>query len=409
MTKDPLITKSQDDFDIEPIKDNVDTLAYLVNYENGWELLSADMRTDPVLITCDSGNIGIEELYSNPAQIAYMNNLMSDMKILAENPEPVTKANIPLRANSTPPMTYTDEDGNWWVYVGRELNYSENYFQDHLIETQWGQGENGIWNVCLPYKNQSKSQHCYAGCVVVAAAQVLHYLHSKIGVPAKSPVNSTCDKYIENDNLVLNSSDFTLGPETDCWDEMPLTQYQTGATDDDYRKVSSLFLKLGHGFKVKYTSGGAATSLPNMKNYLSSAYGIKCDIQTTRMDYSSFKKQIFSQKLPVVAAVTSTTIDNNTGAENTGKHAIIIDGYHQQIDHYTYTYRCGPPDTGIYRSKSILFAYQRIAINWGYDGRGQVDNVGTVWYNTDYNFVADGDYSRERIDSFDEYLYGFRK
>ena len=87
-------TKLSQSVTVLPIITNNDTVMYLVNYEEGWEVLSADKRVPVVLMMCDKGNITENELYSNPYQSDYVegmkdaiSDLMSGMSIQAFSDE----------------------------------------------------------------------------------------------------------------------------------------------------------------------------------------------------------------------------------------------------------------------------------------------------------------------------------
>lgn len=389
---------------IDPLVDDEDTIAYIVNYPDGWEVLSADRRTDPVLIMCKSGSITKEELYSSPAQTAYMNNLVHNLKELAETPEIATKSSF--STSTTPPMSYTDEDGNWWVYVGRRLVTSQSRFQDHLLDTQWGQGETSTnytgWNISMPYYTEASNSHCYAGCVPVAGAQVLYYLHYTLGTPEMTPVSSMCSAHLSGNRLTLRSSNVSFAPKIDCWDDMPKTL--TSATSiSDLEKVSTLLLRIGFKCNATYMPNGTSVSLYSLKNTMSSEYGISCT-RSSSLSNNTIINWIYQNRLPVIAGV-STSHASESGEREPGAHAIIIDGCDKLFEQYAYQYRCGAPDSGIYHEEYYNFSHEYFAINWGYDGAGQVDDSGeTIWYNTSYTYSIYG----SRIESFDEYLYGFQ-
>lgn len=407
MCRDIDMTKASS-VNIEPLVSDGDTLAYLVNYGEGWELLSADKRTDPVLIMCKSGSVTLEELYSNPAQAAYMNGVEDNLKLLSTMPEVETKADG--RSTPRPPMSFTDENGDWWVYVGRRVISSQTWFQDHLIQTQWGSGDQGSgnqkYNICMPYTNSTRTAHCFPGCGIIAAAQVLHYLHYKLGTPSVTPPDSYCNAYISGNSLILGSTQVSFSTPTDCWDDMPLSI--TAETPvSDIRKVSSLMLHLGFNANAKYKVNETTSTLSDLWFALDHDYGIGCTKINNYMSYTSLRNQICYNKLPVIAAVSITRTPDVGSAVNEG-HAVIIDGFNKLTEVYAYTYRCGAPDSGIYQDQYYTFDNEYIAINWGASGKGQVGSNGdTVWYNTDYTFSFRNGSNLYTINTFNEYLYGF--
>ena len=53
---------------------------------------------------------------------------------------------------------------------------------DHLIKTNWGQKD--PWNSSVPFVDGSTAK-CVAGCVAISGAQMMYFLHNKLGVPAQ--------------------------------------------------------------------------------------------------------------------------------------------------------------------------------------------------------------------------------
>lgn len=160
--------KSADSFQIEPILEGVDTVMYLVHYSNGWELISGDQRTDPVLVYCNSGDINKEDLFSNPAQRDVVSGTAQYLKELSNNVD----SKVPNdRANVNPPHSFVDENGRYWVYAGRYLVSSTHQTQSPLIGTKWGQGSKDYvsfpeqqWNICSPYDSPSYSTSSITVC-----------------------------------------------------------------------------------------------------------------------------------------------------------------------------------------------------------------------------------------------------
>lgn len=62
-------------FSIEPVINKRDTIMFLVNYADGWELLSADSRISRVIAKCDKGNVSLEDLLQNETFSSYFESL----------------------------------------------------------------------------------------------------------------------------------------------------------------------------------------------------------------------------------------------------------------------------------------------------------------------------------------------
>lgn len=213
---------------IEPIVSGRDTVMYLVNYGDGWELLSADKRAPVVIAMCDIGKTTVDDLYSIPEQNIFLKKWEQDLSELKHMA-----------------MTVVSEDDSWissgadtkssdwsdWVYIGEGLFASHVVAEiDHLLSTKWGQGT--PWNVSAPYTNGSMTSHCLTGCGPVAVSQVLYYLHGKIGKPSSSFATCSCNAYIPDGASFItldNSNTSFSNPSADVWSQMPLTS--TGATN----------------------------------------------------------------------------------------------------------------------------------------------------------------------------------
>ena len=53
--------KSEQQHTVTPLVDDGDTLAYCVQYDDGWDIISGDKRCAPVMITSDSGICNIHD------------------------------------------------------------------------------------------------------------------------------------------------------------------------------------------------------------------------------------------------------------------------------------------------------------------------------------------------------------
>lgn len=163
---------------IEPVCDRADTLLYIVNYEKGWELLSADKRAPRVISFSESGSFSQEDLASNPAVKAIYDGVMDQVKYLKENPN----LEIENASDDWDDLRSITEHESW-VLIGTQTTEIE-LLQDHLTTTRWGQSNN--WALKSPSTDSSLSTKCPTGCGPVAAAQLLYYLHYYYNVPEKT-------------------------------------------------------------------------------------------------------------------------------------------------------------------------------------------------------------------------------
>lgn len=357
-------TKSVSDMDIKPVMQGNDTVMYIVNYEDGWEVLSADRRAPVVLMTCDSGHLDESELYMNETQSEYVNIMKTAIHNLEQTDENVVISeednwnSIALLAED--PDTWTD-----WYLTGSTTLIDTLANQDHLLATHWGQS--GKWNKKAPFKDSTKTANCYTGCVMVAGSQVLYYLHHKLGCPDEIYTYSTCSAYIPDggEYIVLNDDNISFGYSygVDCWDLMPLSQDENVAQARfDY--VSTLMSRIGYLISAKYRLTGTSANTYNLLTAFETEYDIEGSISYTA-DFSVVRNQICQYKLPCVFAL----------GKSTGGHCVVADGF-RDIGYFTRLFYQKHNNLAqiIRKEERILNErHQFVAINWGWDGTGDYD------------------------------------
>lgn len=394
-------TRSED-IKIDPILNGTDTVMYLVNYANGWEVLSADKRAPKVLVMCKEGNISVEELISNPAEQTFYDKMGGYISYLHANPDVVTDATEDW---SDLELASTNEIESW-VLIGTEVVEDIEDEQNHLTVTRWGQGgpNNKMrWDIKAPYLSPDKSEHCWTGCVPVAAAQMLYYLHYKTGAPEKIYGDVTVTSYIPSgqNSITIKSGDITLSNYTSAtWNLMPLTENESGATDEQYGYVSSLMVYLGYLLNAKYKTTSTSASQYDLVNIFKNHFNITC----TQTAYSDviIDTQIREKKMPVILSVSYKKDGVRQG------HSIIVDGYYYKYKKTRKTYvwqsLSGPKYKTVYDEDSM----DMFCINWGYDSEGMTyDNSNdTVWYNMYGNIWEAGGHP---FDTRETMIYNFVK
>ena len=394
------------DVSIDPILNGTDTVMYLVNYpEGGWEVLSADLRVPKVLVMCKGGSMTIEELVSNPAEEDLYGAMGDYISYLHDNPD----------------LEVTDSLGNWsdvahqtenmqtreiesWVLIGTTVLEDIVEEQDHLTETKWGQGcyySSNTWNISAPYRNSNKlpGQRCIMGCVPVAAAQMLYYLHYKIGIPDKIYASSVTEAYIPagSSSVKLYPQDVTNSNYTNyVWGAMP-KEGSSSVTQSEYRYVSSLMLYLGSLMNATYTSSlGTSAS----KSCIPSAFrnlGIYC-INDEVCSFTTIYDEVVEKKIPVVLSVYYMEDNKRQG------HSIVVDGCYDRFRRVQRNYVWNSISGPKYKTEIDIENTTMIAINWGYDGDGMYSVGSTIWYDYSItNWAAGGHVFTNR----DLITYGF--
>ncbi len=391
-----LSTKAMADVSIEPVVYNSDTVYYIVNYGKGWEVLSADKRAPRVLIQCDGGRITKADLLSSPAQRAFLEALEVNLSKALHDDDFYSNADISDswlsydNTDNTQREQNTNKTINSRGLISQERTVISSYVRDHLLSTKWGQGY--PWNQRAPYIDSTLTNHCLTGCVPVAAAQVLYYLHYKIGKPVGTYGFSTCNAYIPSDAdyLVLSPSDITFSYNAPIhWADLPLTAGSAG----QHYKVSTLMMRIGYLYGAKYYRDQTFSSTSKACTYFPSEFSISCsyaDSLSLSQLNSISRSQIYDNQLPILMAIYEVV----NGEVNSG-HSIVLDGYkyleERVVSTFVYYQLDGTPYIETYTTTEIS---RYLAINWGWDGSGDSDASGnTIWYNmatpwivSSYNF-----------------------
>jgi len=411
--------------EITPVAHNGDTLLYIVNYENnkGWLVVSGDKRTHGILAYADEGSFETAKL--NPGQMVWLDDLANQIYVLKTqaNMEADTlaadyrlwnnietymanTANLQFSTGNPPSLPTIPLDPNSipWELAGITTQELPATQVGPLLQTKWGQGY--PWNTCVPTVAPNSITRCPTGCGAVAAAQMLYYLHYKLGVPAVMYSSGYCNGSVGTLESMMHLYGFSFdNPTTTTWDLMAKC-YSTPinvATD----RVAVLMGYVGQQIKTTYTGNGSGSYLDDVANFFS-AQGIKCDSKGYN---SSEVLTSLRNNMPVIVRADSRKIDHGIvgidfWTEYTDGHAWVIDGYENKNIKYTYRYEwfdktattTGPTPYYTKTEEEIITTPNYFYMNWGYDGH---------WDDGRYTFdglwnANDGDhqYRREMIINF---------
>ena len=371
---------------ITPLTIEQDTLAWAVQYQKGWEVLSGDSRMVPVMISCEEGDFDLKEQSPNANAVNGLLYYIKDIhygtdtlknrvwKFLETSDLYQKKPHSPRRIGGEI-MTR-----GMWVAVDSSYNYSTSTIP-HIIQTKWGQGDTVEWNYysgpyyCMPWNGFTltiRNKHTYAGCVAVTACQLVYHYRKD------DPRNITLpsEGYISGNNTSPVFSYFT----TDIWSSMALYY-------DPYNikiKNVALFLsylgnQIGSNYGLNGTSAGAGKIDLALNNYL-----LDCN-SIDNYNYNIVNNNLTGSKPVGVVA----------GNTNNSAHAFIIDSkkdvtnYYQvtylwdndyEVDYYEYNryepWRFEMPEGYDPLENDEVYYYDNIdlsltvsfAMNWGWDG-----------------------------------------
>ena len=330
---------------VETIETDFGNIAYIVNYSDGWKILSGDKRMAPVIAFSDTGCFDKDALSSNginlwfsdyEAEFNSVRNSQSDVN------QEETFRNKVEHVNNL-------RDSNLWTKittVSTTSGYSSQYEAD--LTSKWG--PDFPWNKKCPLDNNiyGSSPRCLLGCATVAISQLVYYYHYKYGVPSGLWESIDCSSYsivptparfynnhvifpysidLIRSNFVSNSTRWN-NMNTGISLEHGYNYYQDSTK---YNNVIDLIMDVGDRLDTKYSyyagSSADSTHIANVLPY----YGLDGTI-------SSFNDAIIVSNLSQLKPMAVMGSTQN-GVDNVW----VLDGYKVYTTQTatTYTYYLG--------------------------------------------------------------------
>lgn len=362
---------------IVPLTDGSDTLMYLVQYDNGWDVIAADKRGPLVVAMSEDGEFSItdtlpgfrtyldaQKLYLKSMRYIAENNSNSDAFLFWSMIHPKDM-----------PKTRTLGSGYWEMYDSESETTTEE--SGHMLQTAWGQ--KFPWNVYVPYDVEKPGDKCAVGCVPVAGAQMLYYLHHKIGLPQNMYTSGGCTG--NNNNFSFSFSN----PTSTAWDNMALNSWEYSTA----KKEQAALLMTYVGCLIDAEYGTNTDAWTEDLGTLFSNLGIS----STYEDYdSSIAWESLKDEMPVIVDAYLEN-DKILGIINDyhGGHAWVMDGWKTVTTRRTCYYgwvdstwqdlkpNLDPiapaairPDDMIkykdFKTETFTFVSKSVLMNWGWDG-----------------------------------------
>src|SRR5574344_2345476 len=386
--------KTKSTIKIDIVSYNQDSLIYIINHNEGWELISGDKRCKPII----ARGMGIFDINNlNPNKLAWLeseaeeiynvmqtenDSLSNQFWSLLDNPSSHTKA-------EGDPF----EDDKYWEldYIESNCSFDTEETSGHLITTKWGQDT--PWNSCVPFVS-GKSYRCVAGCVPVAGAQMLYYLHNTIGKPASVYTSGSCNGN-ENNYLFNFSSSSTF-----AWEQMALNYFDNNSSR--LYQTAILIGWVGQGINTNYGENGSGAELSDLKQLFTDT-----GISSTKCDYDKTKVwgSLRNNKPVIVCAYAKQTHFLGFSHLSEG-HCWIIDGYYRAINSYIYHYKwASRTENAVHRygdtkEEIVNISTDYLLMNWGWDGSSDngLYSLPSSWSpNSSYTFK----YDKEILYKFD--------
>lgn len=345
---------------------------YVIQYKEGWEAISSDKRGPIVLARSETGKYSdmekieaacdwMKELadeiiyrrtdkehFNNQDKNALSNEIQSVefWKMITSDTEYINSKRVYTKINDMP----TTYEGYWEIdhQYGQTIEDSN---IPHMIDTRWHQ--EAPFNYYAPWRSDSSGLRAPAGCVAIAGAQMLYYLHYYLGAPLYASTTATCTGNVNAYSINVTGSSSTI------WDSMTQVSYYSYNDVTAYDPSAVLIAWVGVRVNMDY---GNNASGANTMDLVDEVFAIE-GINTQHGDYNKTKVlNSLKQGLPVVARGNS--------------HAFIIDGYRSTIYKHTVVYRWMQYDgvssyipTDEYMTEisygSPVLSYVRINWGWG--------------------------------------------
>ena len=401
-----------DKYDITPyLGENSDTLMFIVNTKNreGWKIYSSDKRTPAVLAEGEHGYFSIED--GSPAVAVWMDCMAKDIaRVRRAKDEELTFSAEEIAANkdfweAPEPLRGHDDTIPWmppghWEEVGVYTSTEEYDTVGHLT-AHWDQ--DAPYNACCPFLIYNFGQRAAAGCVAIAGAQLLLYLHGFIGSPEYMYGGGDCNSFITD-------------PQWSWWDYSN-TVWSTMHTNyigysPSMLPEAVLIARAGYMLDMNYSEFFnrifSYAWPPSLKNKLFEPLGISCS--SGDYDESIVRSSLLSQ-MPVIVSASNLLVPTDFDI-----HCFVIDGYRRTrtktTHHFRYYYDepvpgppfpC-PPEYCTYSYGPPVLS--SIKINWGWSTQWQTPPVNDGWYSLTggWTVINNGtyDYNHNRF-----MIYGF--
>lgn len=316
--------------DIIPIvSEDKDTILYVVNYPaGGYKIYSTDKRITPILLESKEGKFSFDNA-DDVSWIALVSDKIIEIKKRGDKellaPSEEISANRAFWNSVCYPTDFVKRYNNNFYSSTRSFTPPEiipGYYElissvrtievydsiSHLIDTKWHQGT--PYNNYCPFRTDKPNERVAAGCVPVAGAQLLYYLHKNFSYPATAPQTAYCPGDITNPN----------------WWQDNFSSNTWSLIQSDSAYSAPLIANLARLSEINYDNEGGSTNLRKLRDYAFSSYNVGCDY-LTYYSVDSVKNNLLRQ-LPVIVSAY---------AGESG-HTFILDGYKRMRMKTTNTY-----------------------------------------------------------------------
>lgn len=367
-----------------------DTLLYVCQkQEGGWTVYSSDTRVPAIVAQSDEGSF--DDLMKIDGAKLWIQSMADDMAMIRQlgdeklnftreeiennkafwesisSPDEFVKKM--LKESATRGGGVLDPDApldSLFLNGHYEYSFTDSYTEvydsiSRLTHTDWIQ--RGPYNNYCPF-NSDSTYRVPAGCLIIAAAQMLYFLHNKFGVPETAPSTASCNGTINNylDDWYQNNYTTTV------WDSMSTYGY----------KAAPLVANVANRLHAHFTNNSTSAPTSLLKDSVFAPYNISCTYTSYDSDKVELLRTSLINGIPVLFDAYTTSDEG---------HAFIADRYKRTRTvtrrHYEWVYdNLTPPFTPLpVVPEYIEYSYSSpvinmIGMNWGW---GSYFNVDSEW------------------------------
>lgn len=390
-----------------------DTLLYVYNNpEGGWTMYSSDKRVPAIAAQSEKGTF--QKAIENDAIALWIDNMASDMKAIKAtsndnlnfSKEEIecneaywsslalsTKKSAPRRELPVLRDSFDLSQGHY-EYYRTEVEDEVVREYDHFTTTRWHQYA-PFNSGC--YANSTHTGNKSAGSVAVAGAQMLFFLHYKLGVPAYAP--ASWGTHNSNGDTWMSQSNYT----TSIWDTM--------AVDPSY--VGGLIANVGCLVDTEYHDTDSEADAENLKRYAFPRYGISSRFGDYNAD--NMRSSLVSGMPVIVSAYATMHHVLFFVPQYYDNHTFIIDSYRTSRTKTSIIYRWVYDNTSsntvpanVPNQVEVSYGeikFSKIRMNWGLNDANNSSN--DIWFSPTDNWIINNNgtqrnyqYKREMIDNF---------
>ncbi len=327
--------------------DSSQTLFYILNYDQGWEVISADKRIQPTLAHGDSGEFTMDS--DNEAMKFWMNMLAdgvlqmrlgnvesevatasSESKDSADEPtsdhtafwdaiSPTNSSRTRFEPLVPNPGPIGPIEGIRYSYlVDSEIVSTTTTYYGTQLDTRWGQ--QAPWNEFCPLKEGSETARAPVGCVAVAGAQMMYYFYHTLGWQLYIPTYVSVTGDTTQHNYNFGSYNYRMFENMSTKEDEVSNSLTTSCS-------AKLMSYVGHIADMDYTPTGSSASTNDLVNSWSDIYNIECT-HVYEYDYYAICDSFIVYNQPLLISGNS---------ENNG-HAWVIDQLKRTVETIKYYY-----------------------------------------------------------------------